>query len=244
MAAGLEVNRTQDGVELRLVGGVELIDGAVKEFRQSLEERGHCCMLFDMELLAREALLNALNNGAPRSSTGEVRAALYFEPGKVCLRVEDDGPGFDWKARLGQPAPDPASESGRGVFIMKNYADAVEYSPSGNAVLLTKFLAREGRGMTAENTCRTIAMPIKITAQEIASLRETFKGLIASGVRELTLDCAEVRSIDSMGIGLLVATHNSFAKSQGRLFLIGVVPEVFQLFALMRLDKILTVTKA
>lgn len=244
MAAGLDVSRTACGVELRLLGGVELIDGAVAEIRRSLEERGRAELLFDMELLAREALLNALKNGAPRSASGEVRARLDYRPGAVSLRVEDDGPGFDWRSRLGMSAPEPGSESGRGVFIMKNYADTVEFSPSGNAVLLTKRVAREDQGMTATESSRTIPMPEKITAQETNALREEFKALIASGVRELTLDFTAVRSIDSMGIGLLVAAHNSLAKAQGRLMLTGVGPEIFNLLTLMRIDKHMSVAKA
>lgn len=244
MTAGLVVNRTPAGVALTLNGGVELVQPAVEEIRRSLEEHGQPDLLFDMELLAREALLNALSNGAPRSASGEVRAELHFGPGQVSLRVEDDGPGFDWKSRLGQADPDPASESGRGVFIMKNYADAVEFSPSGNAVLLTKRVATEDGGMTEAAPQRTIAMPEKITAQEVPALREEFKALIVEGSRELTLDFSAVRSIDSMGIGLLVAAHNSLTKAQGRLMLIGVGQEIHHLLTLMRIDKHMSVAKA
>lgn len=244
MTAGLEVNRTAAGVLLKLTGGVELVDPAVVEIRRSLEERGQPGLLFDMELLAREALLNALNNGAPHSSSGEVRAELNFAPGQVSLRVEDDGPGFDWRDSLDRPGPEPFCESGRGLFIMKNYADAVEFNPRGNSVLLTKRVAREDGGMTATESQKTISMPEKISAQEMPVMREEFKALILSGVRELTLDFAAVRSIDSVGIGLLVAAHNSLAKLQGRLMLVGVGPEIHQLLTLMRIDKHMSVAKA
>lgn len=244
MTAGVVVRRTPAGVVLTLQGGLELIDAAVEEIRRTLVERGQAGLLFDMELLAREALLNALCDGAPLSQTGEVRAELFFSPGQVNLRVEDDGPGFDWKSRLGQAAPEPASESGRGVFIMKNYADAVEFSPSGNAVLLTKRVAMEDGDMTEAAPRRTLSMPEKITAQEAPALREEFKALIAGGARELTLDFSAVRSIDSMGIGLLVAAHNSLAKAQGRLMLVCVGPEIHHLLTLMRIDKHMSVAKA
>ncbi len=244
MTAGLVVNRTPSGVSLTLRGGVELVQPAVDAIVRCLAERGQPELLFDMELLAREALLNALNNGAPRSASGEVRAELMFTPGQVSLRVEDDGPGFDWKSRLVQAAPEPDSESGRGVFIMKNYADAVEFSPSGNAVLLTKRVAMEDGGMTEAAPLRTIPMPEKITAQEVPTLREEFKTLIAGGARELTLDFTAVRSIDSMGIGLLVAAHNSLTKAQGRLMLVAVGPEIHHLLTLMRIDKHMSVAKA
>lgn len=244
MTAGLEINRTPAGMLLKLNGGVELVDPAVGEIRRSLEERGQPGLLFDMELLAREALLNALNNGAPNSASGEVRAELFFSPGQVSLRVEDDGPGFDWRGSLAGPDPEPACESGRGLFIMKNYADALEFSPSGNAVLLTKRFVREDAGMTADESKRTVSMPEKISAREMPAMREEFKALIQSGVRDLTLDFAAVRSIDSMGIGLLVATHNSLAKLQGRLMLVGVGEEIHQLLTLMRIDKHMSVARA
>lgn len=244
MSGGFEATTTGQGLTLRLRGGIELVDRAVEELRGFLLGKGLEGALFDVELLAREALLNALGKGAPLSASGEVRVELTLPPGEVRLRVEDDGPGFDWRGQLERTPPDPGSETGRGLFIMKSYADGVEFNPRGNSVLLTKRVSTEERDMNQTGEAKTVAMPEKVSAQEMPALREEFKKLVREGVRELTLDFGQVRSIDSVGIGLLVAAHNTLAKVQGVLKVVNVGPEIHQLLTLMRLDKHFSVARA
>ncbi len=51
--------------------------------------------------------------------------------------VSDQGPGFDWRSRLGRrPAPD--AENGRGLCIMQAYADEMAFNAAGNVVRLVK----------------------------------------------------------------------------------------------------------
>lgn len=53
-----------------------------------------------------------------------------------------------------------------------------------------------------------------VLGQETASLRENVKALLAAGKKQLVLDLKNVTSIDSSGLGALVAVHSS-AKSAG-----------------------------
>ncbi len=77
----------------------------------------------------------------------------------------------------------------------------------------------------------------RLSAQDAPALRETFRGRIQEGARRIVLDMGRVESIDSVGIGLLVATHNSLAKQGGELLLINVGKDIYHLLTLMRLDK-------
>jgi len=87
-------------------------------------------------------------------------------------------------------------------------------------------------------------MEPRISAQDVPALRESFRACIQEGARNLELDFSRVESLDSMGIGLLVATHNSLAKQGGALQLTGVKKDIHQLLSLMRLDKHFAITPA
>lgn len=78
-----------------------------------------------------------------------------------------------------------------------------------------------------------------VTAQEI---RIQLKDLIRGGLRELVIDLTNTRVIDSTGIGLLVATHNSLHRIDGMLVLINVSRELFELLKAFRLDKHFSIT--
>jgi anti-sigma B factor antagonist len=53
-----------------------------------------------------------------------------------------------------------------------------------------------------------------VLGEESNSLRERVKALIAEGKKKIVLNMAEVKYIDSAGLGILVAAHVS-AKTQG-----------------------------
>ncbi len=91
---------------------------------------------FALEIIAREALCNAILHGAQQDSSQPVSCELQITPERICLTVTDPGPGFDWQARLHAGPPDVSAEHGRGLLIYQLYADEVKFSSSGNRVEL------------------------------------------------------------------------------------------------------------
>jgi anti-sigma B factor antagonist len=53
-----------------------------------------------------------------------------------------------------------------------------------------------------------------VLGEESNSVREKLKGLVAEGKKKIVLNMADIRYIDSAGLGTLVAAHLS-AKAQG-----------------------------
>jgi anti-sigma B factor antagonist len=76
-----------------------------------------------------------------------------------------------------------------------------------------------------------------LTASAINKMREQFKSIVAQKHLVVKLDCTNVDKIDSMGIGLIVAFHNSLNKQGSQLQLVGLNQELFDLFTTMRLHK-------
>ncbi len=83
-----------------------------------------------------------------------------------------------------------------------------------------------------------------IVASVAADLRLMLKEQIDQGCRELVLDLRQVEMIDSTGIGLLIAAHNSLNKSGGKLKAINLSQDLQGLFKNMRLDQHFTVQGA
>lgn len=91
------------------------------------------------------------------------------------------------------------------------------------------------------NTDRSGGFVIAPGGDIVASMAVTFKEKLRDAVREhpggLTIDMAGVGLIDSVGLGLLVATHNSLSKAGGKLTLVNTGGDVLSLLRAMRLDK-------
>ncbi len=90
----------------------------------------------------------------------------------------------------------------------------------------------------------TVVVDKSISASDVEMFKQEFKGFMADGVKNITLDCGQVEIIDSIGIGLLVATHNSLKSGGGQLEIIKAPEDVHRLLTTMRLDKHFAITPA
>ena len=64
---------------------------------------------------------------------------LRLKGRRLLIAVEDDGDGFDWRAAWGNSA-DLSDCSGRGIEILRKYANHVRYNDKGNVVAMIKRL--------------------------------------------------------------------------------------------------------
>lgn len=98
-------------------------------------------ILFDIKLCVEEAVRNAMVHGNLSDKRKKVSALLRVDHGKAFIEITDEGRGFDHKK-----VPDPTEadnmlrNSGRGVYLIKNLMDSVEYKGSGNKLVMMKRL--------------------------------------------------------------------------------------------------------
>ena len=86
-----------------------------------------------------EAFVNAVKHGNKSDPTKLVRITAELTPKEACFTVEDEGEGFDIR-EIPDPC-DPANlfrTSGRGVLLIYNIMDEVEYNAQGNRVKMVK----------------------------------------------------------------------------------------------------------
>ena len=82
-----------------------------------------------------EAVNNAINHGNRQNPEKKVHLDFETQDSSLRFMVKDEGDGFDFE-NLPDPT-DPANLekiSGRGVFLMRNLADEVEFSENGTKV--------------------------------------------------------------------------------------------------------------
>jgi serine/threonine-protein kinase RsbW len=92
---------------------------------------------FAAELLAREALTNAVVHGCHCDPRKRVVCVLRLRGRRLTIAVHDEGQGFDWRAAAERRGRDFAS-SGRGIQILRRFAIRVRYNEKGNAVTIIK----------------------------------------------------------------------------------------------------------
>lgn len=233
-----------DRLAVEFTGGLVAVDAVCRDAEAYFKRQATAREAFEAGLLLREALSNAIIHGHGSDPDRPVQVEVCLEPGCLRLEVRDQGRGFDWR-RASYELPEPNAERGRGLFLMRRYADELRFNEQGTAVTMRKRLAAEDEDMggNADGRDRVVLeVGEAVSASRVGELRETFKSAIGGSTKELVLDCARLTVLDSLGIGLLVATHNSLARNGGRLALVHASPEILELLRIMRLDRHFRVT--
>ena len=84
-----------------------------------------------------EAVNNAIQHGNKENNSLQIDVSVLDSSKSVCFSVKDEGPGFDFNNLPDPTSPDNIlKENGRGIFLMKNLADKVEFTGEGNEVSL------------------------------------------------------------------------------------------------------------
>lgn len=123
--------------DFRFLGAVDAaIQDLAREFAFSENS------INDMGTALIEACSNAIEHGNKFATDKRVNVYLAFNGNSFTGRICDQGNGFDFKKSLSQSEPpDPTSERGRGLIIMKAFTDDLKFSYDKNeglCVVMTK----------------------------------------------------------------------------------------------------------
>jgi serine/threonine-protein kinase RsbW len=119
------------------------VDRLCLDARGFFRSHGTLVPQFGAELALREGLNNAVLHGS--AGNPRKRVGIDLRVGRTWLRMEisDQGRGFPWRERLGRELPDPSRSGGRGLPLLRTYADRVRFNRRGNTVTLWLRLARK-----------------------------------------------------------------------------------------------------
>ena len=85
-----------------------------------------------------EAVNNAIRHGNKFDKDKNVYLSLYVEANHLKFEIEDEGQGFNYDNLDDPTAPENLENpGGRGIFLIRHLADAVEFSKEGRRVELT-----------------------------------------------------------------------------------------------------------
>ncbi len=134
------LSHTHEKIEFVLPSDLTLMNGVlqylldrVSKMRLIAPENSNLFIALD------EAFVNAVKHGNKNDPNKLIRVGAELSPKEASFTIEDEGEGFDV-----QSIPDPCDPanlfktSGRGVLLIYNIMDEVEYNAQGNRVKMVK----------------------------------------------------------------------------------------------------------
>ena len=131
---------THEKIEFEIPSDLALMDGVLQYLLERVSKLGLITPEGSNLFVALdEAFVNAVKHGNKNDPNKLVRVGAELSPKEACFTIEDEGEGFDVRA-IPDPC-DPANlfkSSGRGVLLIYNIMDEVEYNAQGNRVKMVK----------------------------------------------------------------------------------------------------------
>jgi serine/threonine-protein kinase RsbW len=143
------LSHTHEKIEFEIPSDLKLMSGVLQYLLERVSKLGLITPEGSNLFVALdEAFVNAVKHGNKSDPTKLVRVGAELSPTEACFTIEDEGEGFDV-----QTIPDPRDPSnlfktsGRGVLLIYNIMDEVEYNEQGNRVKMVK---RPGRSVETQ----------------------------------------------------------------------------------------------
>lgn len=223
------------------------VDIACDQAQRFLSSKPALGNIFFIMLALREALTNAVLHGNRSDPNLSVECLIRLCENELVMTIRDQGRGFDWRG-LHWRLPSPESVSGRGLPIIKTCFDRIEFNETGNEITFRKTLTLQGGSnmpdILQDGSKTVMAITDDLVGSRIETIRNQLTNILEQGVTALEIDMAGVQTVDSLGMGLLVATHNSLKARRGRLSLINVDPRIHDVLTIMGLDKHFSIRQA
>ena len=137
---------SRDGTRftLELPTDLGVIDAAVGELAGRLRDYGYggSRLTLNFRVGVSEALANAMIYGNHRDPSKRVRVEVDLGADQVAVVVRDEGHGFDPLSVDDPTLPENLEEpGGRGIFLIRELMDEVDYAGCGNCVRLVLYRA-------------------------------------------------------------------------------------------------------
>lgn len=230
----------------------DLVEGLDKELRtRSYEdERVERC-----KLVLRELLDNALEHGCAGRADSVAHAECHVSDNYTRLVVIDDGPGFDYEAKLKEEQVTALGPSrrGRGLLLINRLSNRVEYQfQSGTRAeavierhgleVRTQRVRPSGFELLTEvqkdHGVVVLRLTGRLDAGSLAEIEEVLADLYQKGFFKLVVDLSRVPYISSSGAGVFISALNQVRDNGGNLVLVAPAANVREVFELLGLTQV------
>lgn len=114
-----------------LIDVEKLVGGVCEDFGVQEDAFGNVL------IAVSEAVNNAIQHGNKNNTEAKVEVKVGNKDDLFCIQIKDQGTGFAFDNLPDPTAPENLlKDNGRGVFLMKNLADEVEFDNMGSVVNL------------------------------------------------------------------------------------------------------------
>ncbi|EKD25796.1 MAG: Anti-sigma-factor antagonist [uncultured bacterium] len=243
-----KLSKKNNFIECKSSSNVSSVERIQTEFSAYVLEQDENIIETSLSFVLRELLMNAIEHG----NGSDIKKAFIcklerLSATRYALTVSDEGNGFDTDKVLNMPPADPANPRNRGYSIINAYSDEVLFSNRGSKITAFISLTKKMSFIVEDRANHRRITPSGDLNASVADLfRKSLLEWVECPLNELTIDFVNVKSIDSIGLSVLVSLyhtlkHRSLERSVA---IIHSNKDIQSLFNLTRLNRIFKVVSS
>jgi serine/threonine-protein kinase RsbW len=122
-----------------LIENIKIIESFIDNAREKFEINDD--IYGNIMISVTESVSNAIIHGNQQDKKKTVDLELRFEDEKLTFIISDQGEGFNYDSLEDPTAPENLEKpGGRGIFLIKNLADEVEFQNEGKTTQLSFYI--------------------------------------------------------------------------------------------------------
>lgn len=132
-------------IQLMIPSLSEFIDMTIQLLIHKIENLGEADgYIHGIRMALTEALANAIEHGNRYDFRKKVKITSHMNDRMIEIKVEDEGPGFDWRQQEQDLTKlnEKFSTRGRGMVIIRQYMDEVQFEGRGNIIRMRKYFKK------------------------------------------------------------------------------------------------------
>jgi len=230
------VDEEQQSIKFVISSAMRQVDRVVQSARAFLESR-QVLESSEFNLVLRELLINAVEHGN-RSDESKTISGCVLDLGnrRFQVTVEDQGPGFDYKALTMTLPTDPRHERKRGYGLINAIADEIVFAENGRKVTVFVTVSKTTEfALTDREGCVVVTPSGDLTAESANRLRLMLIERFDQGARRFRFDLAHVMDLDSVSLSVLIGFSQMLGAERPEMVNINEGPAA--LFRMTRMDR-------
>lgn len=163
--------------------------------------------VFAVHMAFEETLMNAIKHGNANDQSKRVHVLVAVWDNRIYARITDEGSGFDPEA-VADPCLQPNLDktTGRGLILISNFVDELEYIEPGNCVEFQKYRSTgEGSRIAVADQQRETAWPLsrrikrRISSTLIVASTRVIGNPVRATMASISVGCTSIacRTVDS-----------------------------------------------
>jgi anti-anti-sigma factor len=231
-----------------------VLDDVADFLSQKLQGLGYPSELAQrLELALRELVENGLEHGCQGRPDGKAQVELVLGRNHAEVVVRDDGPGFDFKATLGEEnksgGANPSNGRGRGLLLAHRAADALWANTVGNEVRASIRRRKARFDMTSETVINekgvgvigVLRLSESLDSQSLHEFRSRLDVMVEQGISALIIDLSHCGYMNSEGLGQMIFTSDRLHGVGSRLVVVSPTPSVSTVMRMLGIDQFFSI---